>query len=180
METFFKPALLSALLMLPALSHADNKPYFGGSDDVAFAQSLWQSLSDNRLVGADSINVFPFEGNQPHGAIQQVLNSEISVDGQRGRVIVKRNHGGPGADTKSVYADPQGYLKAITVMFKRERGYDAENLDWYWAKFTPTGKLDKNPKGAALAGRIGKGGSKGCIACHRALGGADLETLTSR
>ena len=130
-------------------------------------------------MGSNAINVFPFNGNQPHGAIQQVIDSDISVNGQMGRVIVKRNHGGSGADLKSVYANPERYLKAVTVMFKRESGYDDENLNWFWAKYTPAGDIDKNPKGVSLAGRIGKGGSVGCIACHKALGGKDLETLTS-
>lgn len=63
-------------------------------------------------------------------------------------------------------------------MFKRETGYDRENLDWFWAKYMPDGSLDKNPKGRKLAGRIGKDGSGGCIVCHKAIGGSDLETLT--
>ena len=158
----------------------DGTPYFGGEADVAFAQSLWQAMSDKQLVGADAINVYPFKGNQPHGAIQQVTDSNIGVQGRAGRVIVKRNHGGPAADIKSVYSAPEKHLKAVTVMFQREAGYDAENLDWFWAKYTPSGEIDKNPKGVLLAGRIGKGGSAGCIACHKALGGEDLETLTPR
>ena len=176
---------ISVFLMLSSvagITHSadDDKPYFGGDADVAFAKSLWQSMSVNQLVGSEAINVFPFEGNQPHGAIQQVTDSVISVNGQQGRVIIKRNHGGKGADVKTVYADPQKYLKAVTVMFKREKGYDSDNLDWFWAKYTPSGVIDKNPKGLALAGRVGKGGSAGCIACHKAIGGKDLETLTVR
>ena len=157
-----------------------NTPYFGGDADVAFAKSLWQSMAADQLIGANAINVYPFKGNQPHGAIQQVTDSTIDVNGRMGRVIVKRNHGGEGADVKSVYSAPEKHLRAVTVMFKREAGYDAENLDWFWVKYTPTGEIDKNRKGALLAGRVGKGGSAGCIACHKALGGKDLETLTSR
>lgn len=181
-RNFAKPILLGVVVaaagVVPA---ADNsKPYFGGDTDVAFAKSLWQSMSAYKLVGTNAINVYPFTGNQPHGAIQQVTDSTIGVHGRMGRVIVKRNHGGEGADVKSVYSDPDKHLKAVTVMFKREAGYDTENLDWFWAKYTPAGEIDKNPKGAFLAGRVGKGGSAGCIACHKALGGKDLETLTAR
>ena len=156
----------------------DSKPFFGGEQDVAYAKKLWSALENEKLVGTDSINSFPFKGNQPHGAIQQVIDSSIMLDGASRRVIVKHNHGGPGADVKSVYANPRQYLKAITVMLQREDGYDAENRNWFWAKYTPDGGIDKNPTGALLAGRIGKGGSLGCIACHKAIGGADLETLT--
>ena len=61
------------------------------------------------------------------------------------------------------------HLAAITVMFKREDGYDAENKNWFWAKYLPDGSLDKNPKGMQLAGRVAKGNaSGGCIACHSA------------
>ncbi len=70
--------------------------------------------------------------------------------------------------------DPHKYLKAITVMFKRERGYDADNRNWFWAKFKPDGSLDKNPKGVALAGRVMKGANKGCIACHKSAPGGDM------
>ncbi len=32
-----------------------------------------------------------------------------------------------------------------------------------------------NPKGMKLAGRVAKGMDQGCIACHRSVGGDDLE-----
>jgi len=67
-------------------------------------------MSANQLVWANAINVYPFEGNQPHGAIQQVMDATRSVNRRIGRVIVKRNHGGEGADTESVYSDPQKHL----------------------------------------------------------------------
>ena len=58
-------------------------------------------------------------------------------------------------------------------MFQREDGYDSDNQNWFWAKFTPDGGLDKNPKGMMLAGRVAKGKPKGCIACHTAAPGGD-------
>ena len=62
----------------------------------------------------------------------------------------------------------------------RDAGYDPENKDWFWAKYLPSGELDKNPNGMQLAGRVAKGAEVGCIACHTAAGGEDLETLTSK
>ncbi len=153
---------------------------FGGADDVAFAQKLWASLMTQKLVGPNRIHVQPFEGNEPHGSIQQVLGTTITVDGRSARAIVKVNHGGPDVDVQAVYDNPNEFLGAYTVMFKRENGYDAENQNWFWAKYGPTGELDKNPKGAMIAGRFMKGADKGCIACHAAAGGDDFETLTSR
>jgi len=178
MKHLFKAVMLAIALSITGFVHAD-KP-FGSASDVNFAMSLWKSMQDNKLVGADAINVFPFNGNQPHGAVQQVTDSVIEVKNRLGRVIVKRNHGGDGANVKSVYANPNKYIKAVTVMFKREQGYDSENLDWFWAKYSPNGTLDKNPKGIKLAGRVAKGAAAGCLACHKALGGKDLETLTER
>ena len=73
----------------------------------------------------------------------------------------------------AVANDPVKYLKAVTVMFKRP-GYDAETKDWFWVKYAPNGKVLNNPKGVALAGKVGKGGNAGCVACHRAAPGGDL------
>jgi len=150
---------------------------FGGKTDVAFAERLWSSMKAADLVGGKRINVHPFEGNEPHGSIQQVLDTSIKVQKKTGRVIVKVNHMGEGADVKSVYADPNRYLAAYTVMFKKPDGYDPENGNWFWAKYKPDGSLDTNPKGMKLAGRVAKGMDQGCIACHKAMGDGDLEVL---
>jgi hypothetical protein len=61
-------------------------------------------------------------------------------------------------------------------MYKRESGYDPDNQNWFWAKYTPGGGLHvKEAKGMKikLAGRVAKGKSEGCISCHRAAGGGD-------
>jgi len=94
MRQFAKLVLLGAAAAGTAsVEAADNsKPYFGCSADVAFAESLWQSMMANQLVGTNAINVHPFEGNQPHGAIQQVTDSTVSVSGRTGRLIVKLGH----------------------------------------------------------------------------------------
>jgi hypothetical protein len=64
-----------------------------------------------------------------------------------------------------VIADPAGHLGAVTVMFRREAGYDAANGDRFYAKYLPDGSLDVVPDGTAPAGRVGP--ADGCIACHR-------------
>ena len=155
-----------------AVQSADGLP-FGGHNSVATATELWQALEKKKLVGPERINVLPFEGNQPHGAIQQVLSGLLTLDGRTAKVIVKVNHGGEGATLASVYADPNENLRAYTVMYKMAEGYDPGAKDWFWAKYAPDGALDKSPDGKPLAGRIVM-----CIACHKAIGGDDLETLT--
>jgi hypothetical protein len=69
---------------------------------------------------------------------------------------------------EEVEDDSNKHLDAVTVMFKWEKGCNTENLDWFWAKYGADGSLDKNPKGAALAGRVVKGADVGCIAWNRA------------
>lgn len=175
---FKKLGTIVALTMAIALPATAQD--FGGNADIDFANKLWSALETARLVGPDRINVQPFEGNEPHGAIQQAYATTVAVGGRVARVLVKANHGGPGIDVSAVYDNPNKHLGAYTVMFKREAGYDPENQDWFWAKYNPSGQLDKNPKGAAIAGKFMKGKDKGCIACHTATGGDDLETLTSK
>lgn len=171
------PGLLVLALMA---THAVGQKPFGDKDNTDFAETLWAELKEAKLVGKNRIHVQPFEGNEPHGTIQQVLNTELTVNGRTGKVIVKVNHGGPNVDVQEVYDNPNKHVAAVTVMFKREAGYDPDNNDWFWAKYNPDGSLDKNPKGMKLAGRVAKGMNQGCIACHTALGGEDQETLTSR
>ena len=172
--------IAAAFAIAGTITHAQKAAPFGSKKDITFAKDLWKAMQKAKLVGKNAINVQPFKGNEPHGAIQQVLSTKIKVRGRTARVIIKRNNGGKGVTVKSVYDNPVKDLKAITVMFKRKKGYDRDNLDWFWAKYKPNGTLDKNPKGMQLAGRVAKGASKGCIACHTALGGADRETLTSK
>lgn len=146
---------------------------FSGPDSVSYSQDLWAALGSANLVGADSNNPAPYKGVHPHGAILTTATSSVTVDGHEGTVFVKKNYGGEGVSTDSVASDPAKYLKAVTVMFKREAGYDADNQDWFWAKFTPDGNLHKNDKGMQLAGRVAKGKPAGCISCHVAAPGGD-------
>ncbi|MBU2532079.1 MAG: hypothetical protein KKB37_05035 [Alphaproteobacteria bacterium] len=159
-----------------ALAQGKGQP-FGGDADVAFAGQLWTAMKEANLVGVDRIVSRPFQGNEPHGSIQQVLDTRISVGGEAGRVIVKANHGGEEAGVDTVHRNPNKFLAAYTVMFKKPEGYDPENQNWFWVKYTTDGQLDTNPKGMKLAGRVAKGTNQGCIACHRAMGGDDLEIL---
>ena len=150
---------------------------FGNEEDVTYAKSVWTAMTDARLVGAKMIGSRPYEGTEPHGAILQTLYDEVTVNGHTGTIIVKRNYGPKGATIEQIADDPDKHLGAVTVMFKREAGYDADNKDWFWAKYLPDGSLDKNPKGMQLAGRVAKGADAGCIACHSGADGGDYMFL---
>ncbi|MCP4934200.1 MAG: hypothetical protein GY927_08345 [bacterium] len=171
---------LAAMAALFSFTFAASSAPFGNKDDISFAKSLWSTLEKVEFVGPSRINVRPFEGNEPHGAIQQVLSKTITVGGKTGKVLVKVNHIGKEASVATVYDNPNKFLGAYTVMFKREAGYDTKNKDWFWAKYNKAGALMTNPKKMQLAGRVAKGAEKGCIFCHTATGGEDLETLTEK
>ena len=146
---------------------------FGNDDDVAYANSLRGVLESAKLMGEGSIMSRPYEGKEPHGFVLETVASKVTVNGRTGVAIVKKNYGPEGVSVEDVAADPAKYLDSITVMFKREAGYDPENKDWFWVKYKADGSLDKNPKGMALAGKVAKGADKGCIACH-SLAGDDM------
>lgn len=147
---------------------------FGGPDDSAYAAAVWSALQGARLVGAGAVQTKAYPGQHPHGAVLQNVDSVITVNGETNAVIVKSNFGGEGVSVESVSANPDQYLAAVTVMFKRP-GYDPDNSDWFWAKYLPDGTLDKNPKGMQLAGRVAKvDPPAGCIACHTAAPGGDM------
>ena len=167
--------VLAACTGYGALTGATSaQPAFGSPEDVSYATKLWNALMEAKLVGPETIRSYPYEGTPPHGDVLEFLMTDITIDGHTGVAMVKKNYYGDGIDDDDVLEDPAKYLQSITVMFKREAGYDPEDLDWYWAKYTPDGKLMSNPKGLKLAGRVAKGAPKGCIACHKAAEGGDM------
>ncbi|MBT4520240.1 MAG: hypothetical protein HOC23_09560 [Halieaceae bacterium] len=145
---------------------------FGGSDDLVYASQLWKSLAVAGYVGPSAIMSVPYDGQPPHGAVLDTIDGAVTVGANTGVVIVKRNYGGEGVSKSAVSNNPAKYIRAVTVMYKR-KGYDADNNDWFWAKYKPDGSLHTNDKGMSLAGRVAKGMPKGCIACHTAAPGGD-------
>lgn len=174
-------AMASATLFLSACTSTGMKESmpmaFSGPDSIDYSKTLWRSLKSAALVGSGAIADKPYKGVHPHGAVLETITSSTSVNGYNGMVIVKRNYGGEGVSIDNVSANRNKYIKAVTVMFKREKGYDSDNQDWFWAKYKPDGSLDKNPAGMALAGRVAKGKPKGCISCHKAAPGGDYRFL---
>ncbi len=154
------------------------KPPMGSAQDVSDAKDLWNTLASARLVGAHARKARPYKGQHPHGAVLETLHKTITVNGHTGLAIIKRNYGGPGVSNYSVSKNRAKYLKAVTVMFKRENGYDSKDKNWFWAKYKPNGALHTKamPNGMKikLAGRVAKGMPTGCISCHRGAGGGDF------
>lgn len=176
---FLAISLASALFVSITASSAE--PPFSGPEDVAFAESLWKALEENRLVGPNRFQAMPYKTPPPHGHFVEAIDGRISVDGREDVIIVKKNFGKSGEETRQEIADnPNEYMTSITVMFKREEGYDADNKNWFWAKYFPDGSLFKNPEGMALAGRVAKGSDKACIACHVVAPGQDYVYIHDR
>ncbi|MBS9716237.1 cytochrome P460 family protein [Pseudohalocynthiibacter aestuariivivens] len=152
---------------------------FGTDADINYAAQLWDAMVAQNLAGEGMIRSFPYDGIAPHGMMLETFYTETTVDGHTGTLIVKRNFGPEGVEADQVLAEPEKHLGAVTVMFRREEGYDADNQDWFWVKYLPDGSLDKNPAGMQLAGRVAKGADKGCIACHSGADGDDYIFTTN-
>lgn len=170
------------------------RPPFGTEEDIAFAQKLWAALLKNRFLGANAIEtsqqrITPIP-DSPHQQWIRTLRFELELNRHRGHFFMAKNYAPPKlsqeeevaqrrekkkrkAQEKSQridkYADVRAAksLTSITVMFRREPGYDPDHQDWFWAQFAPNGQLQTNPQGRALAGRVAKGKSVSCIACHQ-------------
>lgn len=161
--------LSTALLAGPI--QAQDMPPFGSDDDIAYAQLIWEAMLALNVAGDQRLHSRPYEGTDPHGMMLETFYSSATINGHTGDLIVKHNYGPEGVTSDAVLADPGKHLGATTVMYRREAGYDADNHDWFWAKFLPDGSLDQNPAGMALAGRVAKGADVGCIACHSSADG---------
>ncbi len=175
MKTIFSSLLLCTLVMIAGCQNImDN---MGSKVDVADASNLWEVLKKEKLVGPDAKKSKPYKASQPHGKISQVLHQTLYVNGHKGMAIIERNFDGPEVTLDSVNNNALTDLHAITVMFKREEGYDEDNQDWFWAKYKANGNLHVNKNNfmkTPLAGRVAKGQSEGCIGCHSSAPGGDF------
>ncbi len=171
MNKYASAILVAAALAVPmAGAWAQDMMDFGSEHDVGYAAMIWGAMEDTNLAGDNSIHTTPYEGTDPHGMMLETFYASATIDGHTGDLIVKRNYGPVGVSAEEVAMNPAQHLGAITVMFRREAGYDEENQNWFWAKFLPDGTLDQNAMGAPLAGRVAKGMDEGCIACHTVAG----------
>ena len=171
MRRILSPAVVFSLVMLVSLIQNPGKvssgPPFGGPEDVKDSEQLWKVLTDARLVGHQSITAMPYEGSV-HKTILITLDSTVRVGDRTGMVIVKTMYQGPEISVQEVLDDPTNNLKVVAVMFKREKGYDPDNQDWFYSKFRPDGTPHENKKGMLMTGRAGK-----CISCHKSAPGGD-------
>ncbi|MFD2738895.1 cytochrome P460 family protein [Sulfitobacter aestuarii] len=162
----------TALMLGAGVVAAQDEP-FGTQADADYAQQLWEAMKASNLAGENAIRTIPYEGTEPHGMLLETFFADAEIEGHIGALVIKRNYGPEGVTPEEVQADPDKHLAAVTIMYRREEGYDADNGNWFWVKYLPDGSLDKNPAGMQLAGRVAKGADAGCIACHAGAPGED-------
>ena len=154
-------------------AEAVNTP-MGSLEDITYATRLWSAMQSEKLVGAKAEKLKPFFGGaRPHGIILELVYRNLTVGNHTGFLVVKKNYNGTDVSVANVAKNRAKYLSSITVMYRREKGYDEDNQNWFWVKYRPDGSLfkkDMNGKSVALAGRILKGKTRdengGCIYCH--------------
>lgn len=170
-------AVAIGVLIWPLVAQADAPP-MGAPADVTYAQKLWRALAAVNLVGPQARPLKPFFGGaKPHGMILELTYQDLRVGDHTGFLVLKRNYDGTDVSVQNVALDRERYLTSITVMYRREIGYDPDNQNWFWVKYRPDGSLFRNPNGVQMAGRILKGSTRdesgGCIYCHASAGGGD-------
>lgn len=127
---------------------------------AATGKDLWDYLA--KVKYRKSFALWPgkgklYKGTEPHGALLTTYVNKpalAAIKGKKGTmpadsIVVKENY------------MPDRKLAAITVMYK-VAGFNPEAADWFWAKYTPDGKVEKE-------GKVG-----GCIGCHGKANGNDF------
>ena len=152
MSTPARCLFLAALLTTWVIS-ACGSP--GTPEDQTSAGTLWDAMNGyeqwDQFAGHEGMQ----PGKSPHGKFVRtfVKAADASAPGY-GSIIVKENYSSE---------DPSS-LGGLTVM-QRIEGYDAENEDWFWARYTPKGKLTHSGKVSS------------CADCHFDAGGDDYVFL---
>ncbi len=130
----------------------------GSPKDQQSASLLWQKIDGHRQWGFFDSHVGIEDGHGPHGKFVATFLSASAHANQAkppfGSILVKENY------TKN----DASALDSFTVM-QRIEGYDPENGDWFWARFTPAGKLTHSGKVAM------------CFDCHFDADGDDFVFL---
>lgn len=167
---------LSIFILSNTSSYAQGMP-FGQPEDVEYAAKLWRAMEGASYVGPTPIIATTYKGGTaPHTETLITLQGKLTVDGAEGYIIMKKNFGEEATEA-DIFKDPNQFLRMITVMYQRERGYDSDNQDWFWVAYRPDGAVNKAPNGMMIAGRFAKGMDIGCIACHQGAPGGDFVFL---
>ncbi|MEF8888537.1 MAG: cytochrome P460 family protein [Desulfohalobiaceae bacterium] len=139
--------LVATLAFGPAMAGEQTKP-------APEAKALWKWITEKNPY--QGWGYWPghrgmYRGRSPHGAYIKFYANSIALKAARmgktelppGSILMKAN-----------YAKDEETLVALTPMYKVE-GYNPEAGDWFWAKYSPEGKVQ-------ATGKV-----ESCIDCHR-------------
>ena len=136
------------------------EPDIGKKEDLENAREHWERLEEKNVVGQNMIRSRPYHGSAKmnHGTVQTLLESKVKMNGHEGTVVVLHNYETPTPEhLGDIFINPNKYLMAVSVMYKREQGFDEENADWFWALYNNNGMVfRKMTNGLGLVGRAEK------------------------
>lgn len=146
-----KKALSACFVALVCVFIAAAPQYIAAEDmPGADADALWKYITETSPyqkwgMWPDHSGMQP--GRAPHGPfhinyVNDILLKATKTPVPYGSIQVKDN-----------YMKDKTTLAAVTVMYK-VKGFNPDDGDWFWVKYSPDGKADK-------AGKV-----KGCISCH--------------
>lgn len=137
-----------------------------GEPARAAAEALWQEITlDNDYTTWPLVpgTTESQASAAPHGDFATLRYSGTNPAApEDGFIVVKENLVGDATT-----------LDALTVMAK-VTGFDADNADWFYAKFQLDGTLDATPAGLPLAGAVEPAPGMACRGCHRGAPGGDF------
>jgi len=125
-------------------------------DDV-IAQTLWDHFQGARHwqspEGWDGLPASTLEAEGEHGAYTEIRMNRLAAGTIGGDVL-------PGGVLVTADYDEDGETLLQWTAMKKIPGYDPDNDDWFWARYSPEGEVKL------------KGTLNDCIYCH--LNGTDL------
>jgi len=150
-----------AILIFVGVAYARHELMIVPTQQLAFGQNTSMPMPQGGDLRQHIIGQEPYKkwamwpgkeafhkGTEPHGALLTVYVNDIalkSINDKKGMsnnsIVLKENY------------TPDKKLAAVTVMYK-VKGYNAEAGDWFWVKYDPEFKIQKEGK------------VTGCIGCH--------------
>ena len=129
-------SILAASILIGAVAACKS---LGTPEEQSTAVTLWDSIAGYQQWGSFEGHQGMQPGKNPHGEfIQTFVNPIVAQHPESpafGSIIVKENYSSK---------QPESF-NSITVM-QRIAGFDAENNDWFWARYTPSGELTHSGK----------------------------------
>ncbi len=126
----------------------------GTAPDQKIADELWAQIQGfdawGHFEGKEGIR----RGDGSHGKFIQTQINDIAAADQDvlppGSILVKSNY------RRTGQAEPDSF-----VVMQRRTGYDPRHYDWFYATYSPSGKI------------MQAGVTDSCVNCHRAAGDGD-------